>query len=203
MKKEEGALTDIVAELEKSAKEQGGDTVEVGHLIDALDHRGYGPAIAILPLIEISPLGGIPGFPTLLALTLAIITVRLLIGYEHFWMPDWMRRRELKSDRVFKSVEWLKPVALRIDAKLHARLSRFAGPTGRRAACIVILCLLLSVPPLEVLPFATTGPMIVIAVFGLGLLYCDGLLMLIGFIGAAFAFVGGLWGFFSSGGSSG
>lgn len=203
MKKEDGALTDIVAELEKSAEEEGGDTVKVGHLVDALDHRGYGPAMAVLPLIEISPLGGIPGFPTLLALTLAIITVRLLMGYEHFWVPDWLRRRKIKSDRVFKSIEWLKPVSLRIDAKLHKRLSRFAGPTGRRAACIVILCLLLIVPPLEVIPFATTGPMIVIAVFGLGLLYCDGLLMLVGFIGAAFAFVGGLWGLFSSGGSSG
>jgi len=203
MDKEEGALTDIIAELEKATKEEGGDTVRVGHLVDALDHRGYGPALAILPLIEISPLGGIPGFPTLLALTLAILTLRLLMGYEHFWLPDWLRRRTLNSDRVFKSIEWLKPVSLRIDAKLHSRLSRFAGPTGRRAACIVILCLLVIVPPLEVIPFATTGPMIVIAIFGLALLYCDGLLMLIGFIGAAVAFVGGLWGFFFSGSSPG
>lgn len=200
MKKEEGALTNVVEELEKAS--EGRDTVEVGHLIDALDHRGYGPALAVLPPIELSPIGGIPGFPTLLALTLAIITVRLLMGYEHFWVPNWLRRRKLKSDRVIKSVEWLKPVSLRIDAKLHERLSRFAGPTGRRAACIVILCLLLTVPPLEVVPFATSGPMIVIAIFGLGLLYRDGLLMLLGFVGAVIAVVGGLWGLGASGGSS-
>jgi hypothetical protein len=202
MMKEEGALTDIVAELEKAAKETGGDAIEVGHLIDALDHRGYGPALAILPLIEISPIGGIPGFPTLLALTLAIITVRLLMGYEHFWAPDWLRRRKLKSDRVIKSVEWLKPISLRIDAKLHERLSRFAGSAARRAACIVILCLLLTVPPLELVPFATTGPMIVIAIFGLGLLYRDGLLMLLGFVGAVLAVLIGLWALLGSGGSS-
>lgn len=76
----------------------------------------------------------------------------------------------------------------------HERLSRFAGSTGRRAACIVILFLLLAIPPLELVPFATTGPMIVISIFGLGLLYSDGLLMLLGFVGAAFAVVGGLWG---------
>ena len=133
MRKEEGALTDIIAELEESASESGGDEVEAGHLIDALDHRGYGPALAVLPLLEISPLGGIPGFPTILALTLAAITVRLLMGYEHFWAPNWLRRRTLKSDRVIRAVEWLKPVSLRIDAKLHERLSRFAGSTGRRA----------------------------------------------------------------------
>ena len=200
MKKEEGALTDVVAELEKASGE--GDAVEVGHLIDALDHRGYGPALAVLPLIELTPIGGIPGFPTLLALTLAIITVRLLMGYEHFWAPRWLRQRKLKSDRVIKSVEWLKPVSLRIDAKLHERLSRFAGPTARRAACIVILCLLLTVPPLELVPFATSGPMIVVAIFGLGLHYRDGLLMLLGFVGAVIAVVGGLWGLIASGGSS-
>ncbi len=202
MRKKDGALTDIVDELEASADDAEGK-VAVGSLIDALDHRGYGPALAVLPLIELSPIGGIPGFPTLLALTLAIITVRLLMGYEHFWAPQWLRRRKLSSDRVIKSMEWLKPVSLRIDAKLHKRLSRFAGPTGRRAACIVILCLLLTVPPLELIPFATSGPMIVIAIFGLGLLFCDGLLMLLGFVGAVIAAGGGLWALLGSGGSSG
>ena len=200
MKKEEGALTDVIEELEQAS--EGGETVEVGHLIDALDHRGYGPALAALPLIELTPIGGIPGFPTFLALTLAILTVRLLMGYEHFWAPDWLRRRRLDSDRVIKSVKSLKPVSLRIDAQLHERLKRFAGPTGRRAACIVILCLLLTVPPLELVPFATSGPMIVIAIFGLGLLYRDGLLMLLGFAGAVIAVVGGVWAFAASGSAS-
>ncbi|TFL17242.1 exopolysaccharide biosynthesis protein [Jannaschia formosa] len=202
MRQQEGALTDVVEELEKAAGDTEGGEVEVGHLIDALDHRGYGPALAILPLVELSPLGGIPGFPTLLALTLALITVRLLMGYEHFSAPDWLRRRRLNSDRVIKSMEWLRPVSLRIDAKLHQRLSRFAGPAGRRVACVVILLLLLTVPPLELIPFATSGPMIVIAIFGMGLLFCDGLLMLIGFVGAALAIGGGIWALVSSGGSS-
>lgn len=203
MEKAEGALTDIVAQLENAAKEAEGKKVTVGHMIDALDHRGYGPALAVLPLIEISPLGGTPGFPTLLALLLAAITVRLLMGYDHFWAPDWLRRRKLTSDRVIKAVKWLKPLSLRVDAKLHERLSRFAGPGARRAACFVILGLLATVPPLEIVPFATTGPMIVIALFGLGLLYCDGLLMLLAFAGSAIVVAAGLWGLLGTGGPSG
>lgn len=185
MKLENGALTEVVDELE--AASEGGETVSVGHLIDALGERGYGPALAILPLIELTPIGGIPGFPTLLALTVGLITVRLLMGYRHFWAPDWLRRRELNSERVFKSVHWPKPISERIDGQLRERLSRFAGPTARKAACIVILGILLLVPPLEVIPFATSAPMIAISVFGLGLLYRDGLLMLLGFAGAAVA----------------
>lgn len=199
MRTKEGPLTDIITELERSAEDTEGDVVEVGDLIDALDQRGYGPALAVLPLIELTPIGGIPGFPTALALTLAIIVVRMLLGYEHFWAPDWLRRRRLDSDKVIKSMEWLKPISLRIDAKLHKRLSPLAGATGRRAACVVILCLLLTVPPLELIPFATSGPMIVIAMFALGLLFRDGLLMLIGFIGAAISIIGALWGLIGQG----
>lgn len=196
--KDEGALTDVVEELDKVSRQ--GDKVEVGHLIDALDHRGYGPALAVLPLIELTPIGGVPGFPTLLALTLAIITVRLLMGYEHFWAPGWLRQRKLESDKVIKSVKWLKPVSLWIDTRLHERMKHLAGPTGRRAACVVILCLLLIVPPLELVPFATSAPMIIIAIFGLGLLYRDGLLMLLGFVGATIAIAGALWSLFTAGG---
>ena len=197
MKKEEGALTEIVNELRTASEE--GDQVKIGALIDALDQRGYGPALAVLPLIELTPIGGVPGVPTLLAFTLALITIRLLMGYEHFWAPDWLRRRELKSQRVIKSVEWLKPVSLRIDAKLHERLSAFAGSMGQRVACIVILCIIVTVPPLEVVPFATSGPMLAISTLGLGLLYRDGLLMLLGFTVAAIAVSFGLWAFLTPG----
>ncbi|KZZ22612.1 hypothetical protein A3753_00555 [Sulfitobacter sp. HI0082] len=185
MAEDSTALTDVVDELKDAS--QGKDTVEVGQLIDALDQRGYGPALAVIPLMELTPLGGIPGFPTVLALLVGILAFRLLLGYEHFWAPNWLRERSLKSEKVLKSVEWLRPVSEWIDDKLHARLSRFAGPTGQKVACVVILCLCFSVPPLEVVPFATSAPMIVISIFGLALLYRDGLLMLLAFIGAGIA----------------
>lgn len=198
MSEEEGALTDVVEELKHAS--EGDDRVEVGELIDALDERGYGPALAVLPLMELTPIGGVPGFPTLLALTLALIVLRLLMGYEHFWAPNWLRRRELKSDHVIASVEWLKPISRWIDDKLHRRLTKIAGPTGRRVACFVILGILLLVPPLEVVPFATSAPMIAVSIFGLGLLYRDGLLMLVAFIGALLAAGFGLSMLFGSGG---
>lgn len=202
MEKQDGALSEVVNELREATGQDDG-RVSVGALIDALDERGYGPALAVLPLVELTPLGGIPGVPTLLALLLAVLTVRLLLGYEHFWAPGWIRRRSLESRKVEKSLDWLKPVALRIDAKLHTRLTRFAGPSGRRAAGLVILALLLTVPPLEVVPFATSGPMIVIALFGAGILFRDGLLMLLGFMGAAAAVVIGLATLTGSGGEGG
>ena len=103
MAEDSTALTDVVDELKDAS--QGKDTVEVGQLIDALDQRGYGPALAVIPLMELTPLGGIPGFPTVLALLVGILALRLLLGYEHFWAPNWLRERSLKSEKVLKSVE--------------------------------------------------------------------------------------------------
>jgi hypothetical protein len=45
--------------------------------------------------------------------------------------------------------------------------------------------------------------MIVISLFGLGILYRDGLLMLLGFAGLLIAVAAGLWGFLGTGSSSG
>ncbi|MEX3314968.1 exopolysaccharide biosynthesis protein [Sulfitobacter sp. PS-8MA] len=192
-----GALTEVIDELRDASENQ--DRVKVGQLIDALDERGYGPALAVLPLTELTPVGGVPGYPTLLALTVATIVIRLLLGYEHFWLPDWLRRRKLKSDHVIKAVEWLKPVSHWVDGKLHKRLAPIAGRMGQRIACVVILGILLLVPPLEFVPFATSAPMIAVSIFGLGLLYRDGLLMLLGFAGAGVAVWFGLSMYLGSG----
>ena len=190
MKTREGALNDVIEELHGAARADDGDKVSVGDLIDALDARGYGPALAVLPLLELTPIGGIPGVPTALALVIGALTLRLVMGYEHFWAPDWLRRRKLNSSRVEDSLEWLRPIALRIDAKLHERLRWFASRQAQQVACLVILGLLLTVPPLELIPFATSLPMIVIAIFGMAILFRDGLLMLIGYCTAALAVVG-------------
>lgn len=191
---DEGALSDIVHQLREATPEDGGDRVSVGDLIDALDERGYGPALTVIPLVELTPIGGIPGVPTLLALSIGVLAVRLLLGYEHFWAPQVLRRRSLKAGRVIASLDWLTPVALRIDKALHERLRPLTGATVQRVAMVVVLMLLVVVPPLELVPFATSGPMVAIALFGLAILFCDGLLMLVAFLaaGAAAGLVGWL-----------
>jgi hypothetical protein len=193
MDNQDGALTHLVEDLKSTSLDTENGKVHVGRLIDALEHRGYGPALTVLPLIELTPLGGIPGLPTLLAVAIGGVTVRLLMGYRHFWIPRWLRHQTVASDKVEKALGWLKPLTLRVDAALYQRMSRFAGAMARRIACIVILCLLVTVPPLELVPFATSAPMIVISVFGLAILFRDGLLMLSAFGLAAIALSVGLW----------
>ena len=170
------------------------DSATIGDLMDAFGGRSYGPFLLLPALIELSPLGGVPGVPTLLAIVIAIFAVQMLIGRDHFWLPSWIERRSLKIDRVDRADDKMRPVTERLDRWSSDRLERLTNGAAERAAAICTLVLCLTVPPLELLPFASSAPMAAIAAFGLGLLVRDGLIMLIGFALSAVALGVGVWG---------
>ncbi len=194
MADEPHSVGDILDRLDELADEK--DEVSLGQTIEAFGNRSYAPFLVILPLIDISPVGSIPGLPTLLALVIVLTAGQLLFGRTHMWLPGFLANRSLKSEKVAKAVKKLRPVAKRMDKWFHGRLPALTqGPMVRVAAAAIIM-LTLSVPPLELLPMATTAPMAAIAAFGMALLVKDGLLMIVAFVAAAGAIAAavGLWG---------
>lgn len=178
-----------------------GGQVSLGEVTEALGNRSHGPFLLVPALIEISPVGGIPGVPTVLALIIVLLAVQLLIGREHMWLPGFLARRSVSSDKTRKAAAKLRPVARVMDRWFHGRLPKLTqGPFVRVAAGLCIL-LALTVPPLELLPFASSAPMLAIAAFGLALLVRDGLLMIVATVlaGAAVAIGLGMLGGKSSG----
>lgn len=194
MADEPHSVGDILDRLDELANEK--DEVSLGQTIEAFGNRSYAPFLVILPLIDISPVGSIPGLPTLLALVIVLTAGQLLFGRTHMWLPGFLANRSLKSEKVAKAVKKLRPVAKRMDKWFHGRLPALTqGPMVRVAAAAIIV-LTLAVPPLELLPMATTAPMAAIAAFGMALLVKDGLLMIVAFVAAAGAIAAavGLWG---------
>jgi len=170
-------VTDILDRLDGLAS--GRDKITLGDVVEALGHRSHGPFLIILPLIDISPIGAVPGLPTAIAALIILMAGQLLLGHSHLWLPSFLKKRSLSSGKVAKAVKKIDPMAQRMDRWFHRRLPILtSGPFVRMAAGAVIL-LALFVPPLELLPFATTGPMAAIAAFGLALLMRDGLLMIV------------------------
>ncbi|MDF2605011.1 exopolysaccharide biosynthesis protein [Sphingomonas sp.] len=194
MADEPHSVGDILNRLDELANEK--DEVSLGQTIEAFGNRSYAPFLVILPLIDISPVGSIPGLPTLLALVIVLTAGQLLFGRKHMWLPGFLANRSLKSEKVAKAVKKLRPMAERMDKWFHGRLPALTqGPMVRVAAAAIIV-LTLAVPPLELLPMATTAPMAAIAAFGMALLVKDGLLMIVAFVAAAGAIAAavGLWG---------
>ena len=72
----------------------------------------------------------------------------------------------------------MRPAGQRMDRWFHGRLPILTSGPFVRAAAGAIILLALAVPPLELVPLATTAPMAAIAAFGLALVVRDGLLMM-------------------------
>ena len=177
MADEPSSVGDVLDQIEELAKKEG--EVCLGHLVEALGSRSYGPFLLIPALIDISPVGGIPGLPTVLGLIIVIVAAQMLFGRKHLWLPGFLARRSVSAEKACKSTSKLRRLAGWLDRTFHGRMPKFTkGPFVRVAAGLCIL-LALTVPPLEILPFATTAPMAAIAAFGLALLVRDGLLMIV------------------------
>ena len=198
MSHEPHSMGDVLGELDELAANH--DEVRVADVLDDFGARSFGPFIMIPAVLEITPLGGIPGVPTVLALFIALIAVQLLIGRDHVWMPQFVQRRAVGSKKLHKAVGKLKGRANFLDRHSKGRLEGLTKGTAIKLVAAVIIALCCTVPPLEFLPFASTIPMLAIAVLGLALTVRDGALLLGSLLFAGLATALGLATYFGSSG---
>lgn len=196
MSHEPHSMGDVLGELDELAANH--DKVRVADVLDDFGARSFGPFIMIPAVLEITPVGGIPGVPTVLALFIALIAVQLLIGRDHVWMPQFVQRRAVGSKKLHKAVGKLKGMANFLDRHSKGRLEGLTKGTAIKLVAAVIIALCCTVPPLEFLPFASTIPMLAIAVLGLALTVRDGALLLGSLLFAGLATALGLATYFGS-----
>lgn len=170
-------VLDNVIELGRSR-----ESISVGDIQACIGPRSYGPFLFLPALVEISPVGGIPGVPTLLALLVSIFCVQMALGRQRFWIPHVLRDRSLHSDKLVKGLQKVRPLVRWLDRLVRPRLGWAAR--GAFVRLISLACLLLAgtVPPLELVPFASSAPFAAICLFGLGLTARDGLVVLLGLL---------------------
>ncbi|MBY6218755.1 exopolysaccharide biosynthesis protein [Qipengyuania aquimaris] len=190
------SVEDVIGELDELASHS--EKVRIGDVLDDFGGRSFGPFILIFALIEITPIGAIPGAPTVLASIIALVAVQMLFGKDHIWMPQFMQDRAVGSKKLHKAVTKLRGVAHWLDTHSRDRLDFFTQGKWLRLAAIAILMLCATVPPLEVVPFASSAPMLAIAVIALALIVRDGLVMLAALFLAAAALVAGTYFYNSS-----
>lgn len=200
MSQEPHSVGDTLDSLEELADDK--DEVAFGDVLDAFGHRSFGPFFLIFGLLELSPIGGIPGVPTILAALCVLFAAQLAIGHEHVWVPYFVERRKMGGDKLGKAARKMDGVGEWLDKWFHGRLARFTNKFWRRLVGLSIILLACTVPFLEVVPFASSAPMFAIALLGLALIVRDGLLVLIGtaLAAAALGFAGYYLLFAGSGG---
>ncbi len=172
-----GTLTDLLDQLERECADQARVSFEDVH--KALGQRSFGPLLLLAGLAALTPVGLVPGAPTLLAVIVLLIAGQLAFGARAVWMPKLIGRRTIAGERLAKAIRFARRPAAWMDRVARPRLPLFLGSVGIRAAAVMCIAIAFAIPPLELVPFGVAAPAAAITAFGLGLIARDGLLILI------------------------
>lgn len=164
------------------------EKVSFGRVLEYVGRRSFGPILLFAGLITLSPIGGIPAIPSLMAVLVFAVAVQLLMRRRHFWLPSWLLNRKLSRDKLKKTLEWSRKPARWLDRVLKPRMTYFTHNRGAYFMAAVCLLVAAGMPPMEFVPFSVTIAGLVLTLFGLALIAHDGLLALIGLVFAASAY---------------
>ena len=171
--------------LAQIVAEDGPDRLSFTELAKQLHARAWGGLLVIFAAINVIPLP--PGASIFFAIPLIIVTTQMAFGRASPWFPARIDRRGVtKHDlsRLIEQMEWLE---VRVERMFRPRLAVLTGPTASRL--IGIVCFILAL--LTTLPIVHVAPAAVIVLFGLALIYRDGVLVIAaavaGLVGAATA----------------
>ena len=184
-------VTGIIDRLIEIGREQG--AVSLGDMMQALRYRSYGPFLLIPGLVGLSPLGAMPGMPTVLAVIVALFAGQIVLGRGHIWLPDILKRQTVQGKRLEQAMEKIYPVARWLDRHFHERLSLLFTPYIVRIAAGICLLLVLPTPLLEAFPFAASIPMLAVTGFGLAMILRDGVVMIAAGVLVCAALIAGLF----------
>lgn len=184
------SLTDILDALDDAAK---GETVAVDDILKEIGVRSFAPMILVPALILVSPLSGIFGLPTIGATFMLLVTLQKLLGRDHVWLPELLKRRQVGSPRLRRAVEWLRRPCEWIDQRTHRRLTFFVSRPANAVTLLTIVSICTIIPFLEVLPMVTSIFALAISLFCIGLLARDGLFTLLGYSQVALSFSLVIW----------
>ncbi|MFW6354418.1 MAG: exopolysaccharide biosynthesis protein, partial [Verrucomicrobiota bacterium] len=125
---------------------------------------------------------GIPGMPTALGSMVLILALQVLLHRENIWMPDWIQRRKLQSDKVCRGVQLARKPAAVVDRLMRPRLTFFTRHAGYWGIVALSALVAATMPPLEILPFVATSAGLILTLLALALITQDGLVALIAFL---------------------
>jgi hypothetical protein len=161
----------------------GGRAKEVSlrDLRDAVGRRSFAPLLLLASLAGFTPLGGVPGVPTTLAVIVILVAGQVALGYQTLWAPRVLLDRKIAAHKLQTSARALKPFARTVDRVIRPRLPFLTGPPYSSVIAVTCILLALTVPPFELVPFVDIPLWAAIVAFSLALFAHDGVLAIVAF----------------------
>lgn len=184
------SITDVLDTLCETAS--GGET-SVDDVLNAFGRRAYGPILFVVGVVSLSPVGAIPGASILFGSLVALLMIQYILRDDPPWIPHWIRDRSVPGDRAAKAVGKVKPYFEKLETFIRPRGHALVQPPWTYIAAAVCIGLSLTMYPLALVPWGVMPPSLALALFGLGMMSADGLLIGIGLALSCGAFALTVW----------
>lgn len=163
------------------------DRITCEEFLDKLSECGFALAILLCALPNFFPVN-VPGVSTLFSALIGLLTVQLMLGFKHMWLPDFIGKRSFSEKAFAAGLEKCLPMIRKIERVIHPRLEWVTEGIGLKITCLFLLLhTFVLALPLAFIPFSNAIPAYAIALIALGILERDGVVTLIGIIGGTLA----------------
>lgn len=166
--------------LEAAGDASDGDRTTVGQIVESLGENSLTPNLIFVALAVVSPLSGIPLFSSICGITIALISMQMLVGRDHLWLPSFVMARQIDSGKLDRALQALRRPAGWLDRITRPRLRLLVrGPVRKLTQALCMICGM-TMPFLEVVPFTSTLLGAVVSLLAFGTLARDGLFTVLG-----------------------
>lgn len=172
----------LTAVLEKIEPDEQSGKASLEDIVSALESRGFGPLLFAPALIAVLPTGGIPGVPTVCGVVIALISVQIIFGRTHPWLPGFVNKVEFDKEKLDKGVDIARKVTTKIDKLSKPRLEKLSSKNAKKVVAGICILAAIAMIPLEAVPFAVMIPAASIMLFSIGLITKDGYFTLTGIL---------------------
>ncbi|MCW8108247.1 exopolysaccharide biosynthesis protein [Alteromonas ponticola] len=162
------------------------DKVTFGELLHLVEKRGFGAMLAVPAFISATPIGAIPGIPTVTGITIFLISLQVLLSRSHPWLPSAIKQITIDKVSLNSGITKIKPAALQIDRFLFPRWLFIRQPLFRTFIALTCACCGILMVPLELVPFMGLVPAFAVLIMAIGMATDDGAVALLGLSLATF-----------------
>ncbi|UWR91542.1 exopolysaccharide biosynthesis protein [Phaeobacter inhibens] len=155
------------------------DSISVADVVEDLGHSSMSATLLLPAMAVVSPLSGVPLFSTICGMLIFLIAGQMALGRDHLWLPDWLRRQRVSSDRARKVLGPMRRMARFLDRHTEARVKILLRQPFLTVPRVICALCGLAMPFLELVPFSSSTLGIVVSSLAVAMLTRDGLVMLV------------------------
>ncbi|MEQ9115782.1 MAG: exopolysaccharide biosynthesis protein [Rickettsiales bacterium] len=134
--------------------------------------------IAVIAFPMAIPVPTPPGFTTLFGVPLCILTMQLILGYEKPKLPNFIAKRKIKTATFKSFVTKAEPLFNKLSKWFKPRQKKFLSKSSEKVmATLAFLCAVSVALPIL---FGNAIPCAAILIMALGMLYQDGVIVVVG-----------------------